>query len=122
MQYKIDVNTPPLVLRKIYKKNDGYLPGMLDTLSSTDLTKLIKIHNGQTYEMALYQNIACHRNVTEEIHQLLLDNSQYEYGVANAVATSGKASIKILERLLKHSSEHVVEHAQLAIKYFKKDK
>ncbi|MFT9821137.1 hypothetical protein [Lysinibacillus sp. NPDC056185] len=60
--------------------------------------------------------------MTEEIHQVLLDNSQYENGVANAVATSGKASIKILESLLKHSSEHVVDHAQLAIKHFKKDK
>ncbi|MFT9821136.1 hypothetical protein [Lysinibacillus sp. NPDC056185] len=55
MQYKIDVNTPPLVLRKIYKKNDGYLPGILDTLSSIDLTNLINIHKGQTYEKALYR-------------------------------------------------------------------
>jgi len=121
MEYKIDLDTLILDLNKTYEENNGCLPALSETLSSNELIELISFHKDQCYNLALYQSIAFHKNVTDEIHKILLNISKYENGVANAVATSGKASLKVLEHLLKHKSEHVVEHANYAIKHFKEN-
>jgi len=115
MRFRINLDTPPLVLKKIYKNSKGCLPPVSDSLSSQDLITLINTHRRQRYEDALYHYIAFHKNVTDEIHSLMLENCNYDSGVADAVATSGKASMEILEKLLEHESNHTVEHAKLAI-------
>ncbi|MBN8682922.1 MAG: hypothetical protein J0L99_09715 [Chitinophagales bacterium] len=115
-EMKIDLNISRNEIIQFYTDSQGMLPGLSELLSTTDLHKLIEKHIGTEYENALYESIACHKNVDEHLHLKIIVLSNNAPEVANGVATSGKCSKLVLNHLLNHSYQSVREHAKLALK------
>ena len=112
----IDLTTTEQKLSKLYRASSGSLPATLNSnLSSADLLNIIGEHDNKTYSSALYQIIASHINSNDKVHNALMHAKSFDSGVASAVATSGKASKQVLEKLVDGQNKYVSQHVKLAL-------
>jgi len=84
-------------------------------LSEGDLVTLVERHQKEVHGAALAQLAVLHRAAGGATCARIIELYGHDTGVANAVATSGRASRSQLRALLKHRSASVRHHADLAL-------
>lgn len=112
----ISLNTTEHSLNSLYADAGGCLPAIFSpSLTPQNLISLLHKHKNKPYSSALYELIAEHINANDEVLSELMDAPDFNNTVANAIATSGKASVDVLKRLLKVVGDVGTEHVKLSL-------
>lgn len=112
----VTLNTSAAAIRAHYRRNNGVLRvEIAKSVSASELIGLARLHAREIYGEQLAQIVCQHQNMTAR-HLAALDRIlPKSLGLANAIATSGKAPLSLLRRYATRRDRHLREHAKLAL-------
>jgi hypothetical protein len=112
----INLETTSDALREVYRKNGFSLQDceIDQRLTKSDIRELLSSSRAESYYKELIRRIVFHPAADDEILDLILQDED-DASTQNTIATSGRASDKILRRLALSASKSVREHAELSL-------
>ena len=105
--------TRPATLRAA--ERSGLPITLAKTLRPNELKLLLLKHLNESYAKTIGELVAAHPNSNRSIMDILFRTMGMHASIANAIATSGKASPSLLQRLSQQQPKSVREHATLAL-------
>jgi hypothetical protein len=113
----INSKTTPAALRRHFRRTRGSIAWPLDQRMGPTALRRMVARFGADDELGdpLLQMIAAHPSADDAVVDDLLAAAPEAASVAHAVATSGRASARVLKALARHSDASVRDHAQLAL-------